>query len=126
MRPSGWRVPPGGKGSKAPFRAGARTYRPTRAGKMFSPRAQQDSAGEAGTIQPQATVSNRGTSTTARGPGKDLCPPGASAARGRLREPAQRRTLTSREASRKLAAGHSLCQPFLGRQMSQGRGASMR
>ena len=61
---------------------------------VFPAGPKQDSAGEVGTIRPHATVTSCGTSTTARGPGKDLCPPGASEARGRLREPAQRRTLT--------------------------------
>lgn len=96
MSLSGWRVPPGGRGSKAPFRAGARTYRPTRAGKMFSPRAlNEDCAGEAGTFRPYATVSRPAASAAARGPGKDLCPPGSSEARGRLRDTARRRTLTT-------------------------------
>ena len=47
---------------------------------MF-PSGHKDSAGEAGTNERPR-------------PGKDLWPPGASAARGRLREPTKRRRLT--------------------------------
>jgi hypothetical protein len=59
---------------------GARiTGRPGRA-RCF-PSGQKDSAGEAGTKKPAGWE-------------KDLWPPGSSAARGRLREPTQRRRLT--------------------------------
>src|SRR6266700_6824816 len=73
---------------------GARRAGRSRAGQDVSQRAKdQDCAGAAGTKGAPAA-------------GKDLWPAGASAARGRLREPTKRRKLTSRDRDKRRPRRH--------------------